>query len=255
MKREKIFNGLILIFITNIIKRLCVRGRFMQQKKLEKKVMEIVIICIALLMITIVPIQVKSQDCGDLDGSGGPFPDMGDLTVFIDHLYLSWGPLPDPSIANIDDIDGVTHQDLLKLIDAIWAPYTVDCSTIADSTYPLSNDTIRVLNCKVQPFHSSWEVEVWIKAISPYQGFSFPFSFCSPTSDLTLDSIVGSNPNKIDNINKIAIVATNSPTPSYPAGESLRATLYFSIDKSTSCQDIIISEAVIPNTDHITMIN
>ncbi len=60
--------------------------------------------------------------CGNIDGSLDGLVTMGDLTLLIDHLFISLEPLRWPSIGNVDGSsdDLVTMGDLTKLIDHLF---------------------------------------------------------------------------------------------------------------------------------------
>jgi hypothetical protein len=59
---------------------------------------------------------------GNIDGSPHEQPDIADLTLLIDHLYLTGNPLPCPAEANLDgDANGdVDIFDLVVLIDHLF---------------------------------------------------------------------------------------------------------------------------------------
>ncbi len=57
--------------------------------------------------------------CGDIDGSG-TVTDVGDLTILVDHLFISFGVLPNIAIANVDGQAGVDIGDLTALVDHLF---------------------------------------------------------------------------------------------------------------------------------------
>ncbi len=61
---------------------------------------------------------------GNVDCDPDDLVDMGDLTVLIDHLYISLRPLCSPSEANVDGIYGVDMGDLTLLIDHLFIGLT-----------------------------------------------------------------------------------------------------------------------------------
>jgi PKD repeat protein len=67
-----------------------------------------------------------SPTLGNLDHSVDGLVTMGDLTVLIDHLYISLTPLPCPSEGNVDQsVDGlVTMGDLTVMIDHLYISLT-----------------------------------------------------------------------------------------------------------------------------------
>ncbi len=67
-------------------------------------------------------IRILFPVCGNIDGSLDGLVTMGDLTLLIDHLFISLEPLRWPSIGNVDGSsdDLVTMGDLTKLIDHLF---------------------------------------------------------------------------------------------------------------------------------------
>ncbi|RME23711.1 MAG: hypothetical protein D6800_09500 [Candidatus Zixiibacteriota bacterium] len=57
--------------------------------------------------------------CGDIDNSGGNI-DIADLTMLVDHLFISFNPLPIPQAADVDANGLVDVADLTKLIDHLF---------------------------------------------------------------------------------------------------------------------------------------
>ncbi len=82
------------------------------------------------------------QHMGNVDGSPDKLVTMGDLTVLIDHLYITLTPLPCPDEGNMDlSADGlVTMDDLTVMISGmfifIWGPG----GTCDDLPYPPYNE-------------------------------------------------------------------------------------------------------------------
>jgi subtilisin family serine protease len=60
--------------------------------------------------------------CGDIDGSG-TVSDVGDLTSLVDHLFISFGNLPNIAVANIDGQAGIDIGDLTTLIDHLFITF------------------------------------------------------------------------------------------------------------------------------------
>ncbi|RME25845.1 MAG: hypothetical protein D6800_07165, partial [Candidatus Zixiibacteriota bacterium] len=65
-------------------------------------------------------------NAGNVDGSANETPDVADLAVLIDHLFISMNPLPCPEEGNIDgDPDGtVGLLDVTALIDYLFFSHT-----------------------------------------------------------------------------------------------------------------------------------
>lgn len=61
--------------------------------------------------------------CGDIDGSG-TISDVGDLTLLVDHLFITYADLPNIAVANIDGQVGVDIGDLTTLVDHLFITFT-----------------------------------------------------------------------------------------------------------------------------------
>jgi len=128
--------------------------------------------------------------CGDVNDSGDPDPTIGDASILLDHLYIGHSALPYPWRADVDEVPGITNNDVQKLCEHMFiteAPF--DCDPVPDSTFQCSLDTVEFRNTYVTPGNSTWTVEVWVEPLAAYNGLAVPVSYSCPTSALTLLSI------------------------------------------------------------------
>lgn len=65
-------------------------------------------------------LTVLEGGCGNVDGSPDGGVDISDLTILIDHLFISNNPLPNEGAANVDCQGGVDISDLTVMIDHLF---------------------------------------------------------------------------------------------------------------------------------------
>ncbi|MDZ4723096.1 MAG: hypothetical protein SGI97_04225, partial [candidate division Zixibacteria bacterium] len=76
-------------------------------------------------LIGALPVDSACLDCcfdptGNIDCDGGQTADISDLTVFIDHLFITLTPLCCPDAANTDGTGTTDISDLTALIDYLF---------------------------------------------------------------------------------------------------------------------------------------
>ena len=74
-------------------------------------------------------LTVGPGGCGNIDGDPLGSVDIGDLTVLVDHLFITFTPLPNPGAANLD-CDGagsIDIGDLTVLVDHLFITFTPFC--------------------------------------------------------------------------------------------------------------------------------
>jgi hypothetical protein len=209
---------------------------------------------VLLLCLVALPIGfANAQECGDVNLDG--VVDGIDFGKLMLHLYGDREPLAKPELATFDGVPGVTQNDLLVMIRALYITLEpLDCSVVPDTSYPESNDYLECLNVTVPPGHSVWDVELWLGAIGPYQGVSIPFSYSCTTSAITLDSITCELAGEfavyhtdIDSGLRQAIVPWFCGSgAAFEAGKQLVASLHFSLESSPEPQLILIDTSSYP---------
>lgn len=74
-------------------------------------------------------LTVGPGGCGNIDGDPLGSVDIGDLTFLVDHLFITFTPLPNPGAANLDcDSEGsIDIGDLTVLVDHLFITFTPFC--------------------------------------------------------------------------------------------------------------------------------
>ncbi|MFW9817486.1 MAG: thrombospondin type 3 repeat-containing protein, partial [Candidatus Thorarchaeota archaeon] len=187
--------------------------------------------------------------CGDINGQpgGGGEINITDLVYLISYLYDDGPPPIRMGAADMDDIIGISNNDITTLIAYLFlgnpAP---ECTHVQDSTFPISNDTLGIVGYRVPAGNATHEVELWLNAADSIMGVAFPFTYSCSTSELVLDSIVDhtnadiSDLNPISDIHGRAVFGATWLMMRLPAGRHRLASLYFSLTPSAESQDILI---------------
>ncbi len=190
-------------------------------------------------------------DCGNINGSYDERITLADAIILCEYLY-SGGPPPEPlAMADVDELQGITNNDVVFLFGIMYEFETAsECSPIADTSFPVSGDTLMFRNQIVPPGNDTWTVEVWLQATDEFLGLSVPFSYSCPSSSLALDSLTHHLPQvfmplgatHIDTGLSRGLIAMNTfyGQQIYSSGEHKLASLYFSLTSSAQEQYIFI---------------
>jgi hypothetical protein len=191
--------------------------------------------------------------CGDVNGQpgGGGDIDITDLVYLVSYLYDD-GPLPATLMAaDMDDIIGISNNDVTTLIAYIFLGNPQpDCMHVQDSTFPISDDTLGIVGYRVPAGNTTHTVELWLNTADSIMGIAFPFTYSCSTSELVLDSIVNHTNADISGLNPIssasgrALFGATWIVTGLPGGRHRLASLYFSLTASAESQDILIDTAM-----------
>ena len=199
-------------------------------------------------LIGALPIGCAFGDCGNVNGSVDVWPNLGDLYALMNYLYRSGPPPVALWVAEMDNIAGITNNDLQALIDHLFVSFCpVDCAIVPDSVLPEGIDTVEFRGAVMAAHTNKWQIDVWIKLQDSCRGICVPFEYDADSSAITLDSIVrwldvddtiwcGAF---VDSLSPRGMLVFNSEMISgYIEGETKLATLYFSVDTCPTTQSL-----------------
>ena len=202
-----------------------------------------------------------AMQCGDINGSGGPdgtFENVtiGDAWLLWSYLYSPHSALAYPEIADVDNVAGITNNDILQISAAVFVntdPNSLDCTPDPGNSFSVSlDDRIEVRHSYVPPGTATWQVELWVDAAQNYWGLAFPFRFSCSSSPLALNSIALDpmlrlqpqieKSQEVNQTGSTALIglADLQYAQFIPAGEFCLAYLSFSLTPSTQTQHIEI---------------
>ncbi len=199
--------------------------------------------------------------CGDVNGTDnvGGEPTVGDIGYLFDHLHEDGDgrPLANPWVCDVDNVPGITNNDVMKLADHLWyAQSPLDCTPVPDSVFPASADSIEARQSYVLPGETDWPVMLWMKATRGFPAISVPVTWDCATSELELDSVIlnaadlperpfvyDHSAYQIDGASQSVAIGIapigGYETDSLPEGNWLLATLWFSIETPSSLMQYI----------------
>jgi hypothetical protein len=79
---------------------------------------------------------------GNVDCDNDDLVDIADLTLLIDHLYLSLEPLPSVDEANVDGLEGIDIADVTRLVDYMY----ISLSPLPGCPGPINHPPVTRLN-------------------------------------------------------------------------------------------------------------
>ena len=129
--------------------------------------------------------------CGNVNGDYAPRPDISDLAMLVDHLYLSGAPIFEAN-ADMDDFIGINQNDVATLADYFfWSLDELTCTPSQAGGFPASTtDTLEIRGLLIPAQSETWTAEVWLTADEDWSGLALPLLYdCSNTS-IVLDSVI-----------------------------------------------------------------
>lgn len=68
-------------------------------------------------------ITVSSGVCGNVNNDPGGTVTLTDLTILVNHLFVTFAPLPDPTLADVNCSQSVTLTDLTLLVNKLFVTF------------------------------------------------------------------------------------------------------------------------------------
>jgi hypothetical protein len=230
----------------------------------------IVVTILTLTLIIATPWTTTSADptdmqCGDVNASGGTTGDfdnvtIGDAAMLWAYLYYPHNPMTYPEMADVDNVPGITNNDIAQLILVLFIttdPNLLDCTPDPGNSFPVSpDDKIEVRGTYVPPGTTTWKVELWTDETQNYGGLALPLHFGCSSSPLVLNSVElgplgnlgGGRLYKHSEVNQtnstvlLGLLGMDFLTE-IPAGKYPLAYLWFSLTPSSQVQHIEIEPA------------
>ncbi len=136
--------------------------------------------------------SVSGAVCGNVDANPDGRITLSDVTLLIDHLYLSQAPLPDPEVADMDDWLGITGNDVAVLFDHLYGSYdSLDCDPSHEGAFPVSSTCVlEARNIVIPAGNSTWAVEIWLDPGGGYGSVTLPFTIGGSNPGIEVESMV-----------------------------------------------------------------
>jgi len=207
-------------------------------------------------------IDLKAQyTCGDANGDGTA--NVSDGVYIIGYIFVG-GTAPDPLIAADVNCDSIVDvSDAIWIIRQTFCGGPIVCDCVFDTTDPNNPDTIRVDHVEVISQSSAQEVSVPVTIYNDEEIEGGSFGLYYDSDDVTIDSVSlkggGAESQtsvcQTDPAQKLALVGFYDAfcVNHIPLGDTLLATLYFTVDANAPEQVVTIDSGFFEPSGYVCL--